>query len=218
MDAHCPVPIFLLFDSAEILTRRETLFSARTLARRGGTFEDSAESFVNLPFDKIYHNAWLEDEEKADIIACRHAEVILPGNLDLSSLKFIWCRSQAEKSTLLHLIGGDARRRWADKIFEGKKSDLFYTRWTFVERADLSEADMVFFFNPSTETPGPFRLKVTVSIAGADTPICYEDDQFIANSRLALQFKTRQEGYTVQLALDGCVAYESAFAERAAVL
>jgi hypothetical protein len=218
MDAHCPVPVFLLFDSAEILTRRETLFSGQSLARRGGAFEDSAKSFVKLPFEKIYHNTWLAGEQKDDIKACRHAEVVVPDSLDLNSLKYIWCRSQAEKSTLLHLMNTDTRRRWADKIFEGKKYDLFESRWTFVERADLSSSDMIFLFNPNTQTPGPFQLKVTVSIPGVDTPSYREDDQFMANNRLALRFRRRQERYTIQLVLDGCVAYESAFAERASVL
>jgi hypothetical protein len=196
-NAHCPIPIFLLFDAADLLTRKETGFSSRSLARSHGSAEYSSRAFTKLPFDKIYHNTWLADEEKEDIKACRHAEIIVPGALDLKPLKFIWCRSQAEKTTLLSLLKPAVKTQWADKIFEGKKYDLFEARWTFIERADLSSEEMTFFFNPNTATPGPFKLKVIVDLPESKGLTAYENGQFSANSKLALKFKTKRDNYTV---------------------
>ncbi len=129
-------------------------------------------------------------------------------------MKYVWCRSQAEKSTLLYLLGSDAKRSWADKVFEGKKGDLFFARWTFIERADLSATNMVFFFNPSTQTPGPFELRVRVTVPGRTDPLVYEHPSFTANSKLQLLFKQNWQRYIVDVTLDGTLAYRNEFIER----
>jgi hypothetical protein len=87
LDSHCPVPVFLLFDSLDILTRQSTLFSDRSLAKAAVGVGDSAVEFLKLPFQKIYHNTWFEPDQHDEIVACRHAEVIVPRSLDLDALK-----------------------------------------------------------------------------------------------------------------------------------
>lgn len=201
-----------------ILTRQDTQFSASSLARAGARADVSATAFTNLPFEKIYHDGAFAAQHREEIVGCRQAEIVVPGSLDLTALKFIWCRSQAEKTTFLHLLSDESRRQWADKVFEGKKYHLFHTRWTFVERADLSGQDMIFFFNPSTETPGPFPLRITVRIPGAQEPLSYEDAAFIANTKLALKFRTPCTHYTVEVRLDDVLAYQNSFVEHGGVL
>ena len=99
--AHCPVPVFFLFDSGDLLTRKSTQFSDGSLAGYNpGRIGDTGKFFESLPFQQIYHNTWFKEEEKQEIVARRHAEVIVPDELDLDSLRFIWCRSEAEKETL----------------------------------------------------------------------------------------------------------------------
>ena len=218
LDSHCPVPVFLLFDSLDVLTRQSTLFSDRSLAKHGVRVGGSAAEFLKLPFQKIYHNTWFEPDERDEIVACRHAEVIVPRHLDLDALKYVWCRSQAEKTTLLHLLRPGVRAMWADRIYQGNKYDLFFNSWTFVERADLSSSDMVFFFNPSTKTPGPFLLRVRVKVADLSDPIVHEDNAFMASGRLQLLFKRNRSRYTVEVTLDESLAYQSEFVERDPVL
>jgi hypothetical protein len=218
LESNCPVPVFLLFDSVDALTRSETQFSEYTLAKYGGHAQGSAAAFTKLAFSKIYHNTWFAPDERDEIIGCRHAEVIVPGCLDLSALKYVWCRSQAEKSTLLHLLGPESKRRWADKVFQGKKYDLFFARWTFIETADLSSSNMVFLFNPSTETPGPFSLRVNVSVPDLSSPLVYEDRGFMAKGKLSLRFRQTCSRYTVTLTLDGSLAYKNEFTDRSPVL
>ena len=107
-DAHCPVPVFFLFDSAEILSRDGCMFSDRGLAARSHGIMSTAQELADLEWLKIYHTGWFDRSrpEEADIVSRRMAEVIVPGRLDLGSLKWIYCRSEAEKDTLLHLLTG----------------------------------------------------------------------------------------------------------------
>lgn len=128
LESHCPVPIFFIFDAKSIMTNQETLFSDGNLAAGARTGE-SSNFFLSLPFEKIYHDrslCGLSDREKRNIIFHRHAEVIIPKSLDLSSLKFIWCRSQAEYETLIHLLSPKIRQKWQKKIGVGNKPILFY--------------------------------------------------------------------------------------------
>ena len=52
-DAHCPVPVFLLFDSAEILCREDSLFSDRGLASWIHQIMSTAQELENLDWPKI---------------------------------------------------------------------------------------------------------------------------------------------------------------------
>jgi ssDNA thymidine ADP-ribosyltransferase, DarT len=57
--AHCPVPVVMLFDSVEILTRADTQFSKGNLAA-GAAVGDDARFFAGIPFKEVYHDTWLD--------------------------------------------------------------------------------------------------------------------------------------------------------------
>ena len=83
--AHCPVPIFFLFDIKPIVSREETKFSDGNLAADANV-DSTAAFFTSLPFEKIYHerSLWgLDEGEKRKIIFHRHAEVIVPQAVEL---------------------------------------------------------------------------------------------------------------------------------------
>ena len=104
--AHCPVLIFFLFDSAQILTCADCRFSDQGLNNAGAAILSTAEELKNLPWQKIYHNTRFDRSriEESDIARRRQAEIIVPRDLKLDALKYIYCRSVAEKETLLHLL------------------------------------------------------------------------------------------------------------------
>ncbi len=52
LESHCPVPIFLLFDSVEVLTRQETRFSDGSLARAGAPPTSLQPISSNYPFQR----------------------------------------------------------------------------------------------------------------------------------------------------------------------
>ena len=212
--AHCPVPVFLLFDSKDILTRASTQFSSGSLAGYSpGHVGTKASFFEKLPFNQIYHNSWLGEAEKKKIIASRHAEVIVPDLLDLEQLRFIWCRSEAEKETLISFLCASLRNQWANKVFHGKKYDLFFSQWSYVEQVTLDQDGARFSFNRNTRTPGPFDLEAAVEDHGTGKTLRWRKEGFEANRKVSCKFQNPILNYTIELRLGGWLAYRYEYEE-----
>jgi len=214
LGAHCPVPVVMLFDSVDILTRHDTEFSEGNLAANASTGNNS--SFLqNIPFETVYHNSWMTEEEKRSVIFHRHAEVIIPGELDLSALRFIGCRTQAEYETLFHLLASEARERWSAKMGLGTRANLHFRRWTFVEQVDLSSKEIRFKFNPSSSTPGPFYACVVIREDSTGDEYAWENRSYMADSELRLALRSLKDpsGYVVKLTLDGRLVYSNHYQE-----
>jgi len=93
--------------------------------------DDSVDFYLSLPFDKIYHDSGLSrfSESKKSIIFHRHAEVIVPEALDLSSLSYIICRSRAEFETLINLLSmlhKQEHLKLREKIFIDNRALFFF--------------------------------------------------------------------------------------------
>lgn len=174
--AHCPVPVVFMFNSLPILTREEVRFSDGNLASTFFTkVGENAEFFKKLPFEKIYHSGSLHRfiwYEKSGIIRNRHAEVIVPKELDLEELSLIWCRTQAEFETLIHLISEETYERWKEKIGVANRIPLFYENWTFVKKVVYHQSSVEFIFNHGFPR-GPFNVKVTVKDMGTGKTYSY---------------------------------------------
>ncbi len=217
MNAHCPVPVSFIFDAESILTRPETMFSAGNLAA-GADTGNTAGYFQSLPFEKIYHDRslWgLSDSEWRKIIYHRHAEVIVPNYIDLSTLKLISCRSQAEFETLIYLLPWRVRRKWSRHIGVSRRSMLFFGKWPFLEKADLSRSSNAFSFNPSENT-GPFHAKIELTETKSKDIYSWEKNDFHASGTLSLDLSNlaNPESYTVKFTLDGQLAYENRYLDE----
>ena len=151
--AHCPLPIFFLFDSAEVLTRSDCEFSNGNL----GSTPDlgSNASFLReLPWEKIYSTGW-HDPNDHSFTFHRNAEVIVLNELDLKGLRQVVARTEAERETLISLLEGAAIRKWEDVISVDHGLDLFERKWTFIESVELSDETVLLNFSPDTQGPGP---------------------------------------------------------------
>ena len=215
LGAHCPVPVVMLFDSLEILTREDTQFSEGNLAANARTGKDAA-FLRRIPFEMVYHDSWFEPSEKKDIIFHRHAEVIIPNELELSPLRFVACRTQAEYETLLHLLEPEAREKWSGHIGLGMKANLHYRRWTFIEEVELTREKIRFQFNPSSKTPGPFRANVQISEDATGGKYAWRSDAYMGNSTLEINLRglRHPEAYRVRLELDGNLAYANRYQDE----
>jgi hypothetical protein len=160
LGSHCPVPIFFCFNALEVLSLDETEFSNGNMGSSVAQHSKEQEFFESIPFELVFHSRWFTPDERDTIIFHRSAEVLVPHHLPLdSSLKFIACRSAAERQTLLHLLPSALRQEWSQHIRIGDQG-LFERRWTFVEEVVVVDNNtIVFKFNPSTTTPGPFNVK-----------------------------------------------------------
>lgn len=208
-DAHCPVPVFLLFDAAAVLALPKARFSDRGLGGKGYRLGDSLEALKNLPWPKIYHNRWLDPQMEREIIACRNAEVIVPKEVSLDALQGIFCRSEAEKDTLLHLLPQAQSWRYRDKISATLRHALFFRQRTFVEEVSFLP-DISVYFSPDTRCPGPFHLQIEVEGKTlADIKNYVMCQPFVLSQSL----KGFRKGAEVRITLDGCLIYAGAIRE-----
>lgn len=211
LQAHCPMPVYFLFDAVELLTRQTTKFSDGNLAAAGCNVGEDAAFFKAIPFEKVYHDSWLDEFEKRNIVYHRHAEVLVPDVLDLTNLKGIICRTEAELRTLRHLLNGRLFRKFAQRT--RTKPELFHQRWTFVETAELEQAKVTLRFNRNSLTPEPFVARLEIKDLNADKSYFWENTAYRANDVLSVTMPQIKEptSYEARFTLDGVVAYADLF-------
>lgn len=213
-DAHCPVPVFFLFDLAAILSLPDSVFSDRGLGARNYRLGATLAELQALPWQQIYHNTWIDwsDPDSArEIVACRNAEIIVPGQLDLSVLKAIYCRSEAEKDTLLYLLPDTLRQQYRHKILASTRNELFYRQRTFIERVVLLKDRLYLRFSPDTRAPGPFRLKIEINNG---TAVVHERPNFsLPPYDYDVPLPGAFPAYTVDVMLDDHLIYANAFVD-----
>ncbi|MGI5881075.1 MAG: DarT ssDNA thymidine ADP-ribosyltransferase family protein [Syntrophomonadaceae bacterium] len=178
LDSKCPVPIFFLFDAKGLLSRQEVSFSNMSLTKAHHQVFSDANGFKNLPFNLIYHDAAFPPEQRDLIVGSRHAEVIIPNQLDLDDLKNIWCRSEAEYKTLINLLDPIARKKWQKKIGGGKKGNLFFRKWLFIEKVNFDENEISFIFNLPSYKCSPFHAKVIIEEKNTGMMYKWENEGF----------------------------------------
>lgn len=210
--SHCPVPIFFLFDLFQLLVRDDCLFSDSNLARLG--FDglcSSAEELATFEFAKIYHDTWVSQEARRDMVSHQNAELVIPSELDLSALKLIYCRSAAERETLLYLLPTQIRNAWSHKIAVASTATLFYRKWAFVETAALSNDGAILSFSPDPEYAKPFELRLVRTIGNPKETIT---KNFAANRSLPIKFPSDLSRYDFEVYLDDNLAYAGSFDEK----
>jgi hypothetical protein len=212
LKAHMPVPVFFLFDATDVLTRASTKFSYGNLAAHPDVGEN-ADYFEAIPFEKVYHDSWMSEGEKGNIKFHRQAEVIVPNELELDALQLIWLRTEAEYKTLLHLLPPAVAKKFEPKMRRGKKPNIHFYKWSFVESASLEQNKISLVFNASTLTPGPFAAYLEVRNRATGEGYKWEHSQFQAKDQLTVvipQIK-KAAAFDVRFTLDNSVAYADRF-------
>lgn len=216
LNAHCPVPVYFLFDSKAIASRDDVIFSDGNLGSQGVLTGNGIEFLKSLDFERIYHNEPLTDDySKRNIIFHRCAEVIVPDFLDLAHLKLIMCRSQAEKMTLLNMLTSGESKRFANKISCSSTANLFFQRWFYVDSVDLDSERMIFkFIFPAVRETFHCRINVKDNLTGKI--FSWEKDAYDINGSLVIYHNvdmSRPRNYTVELFLDSHIACKNEFNE-----
>ena len=213
---HCPVPVVFLFDSHEILTRHDTLFSDGNLASPYAEVSDQSDAFGDLPFKWIYHSSPVYGEpERSQVMFHRNAEVIVPDPLNLTGLQRIATRSVAEYETLRNLLSHSKRRFWASRIEPGVRPGLHAGRWSYIERVDMSASQITLRFNPVTETPGPFRLICEIVEHNTGKMYSLTKTEFTAKQPLTMNLLNLSDPreYRLRVRLDENLAYQGEYEE-----
>ncbi|MFZ0547585.1 MAG: DarT ssDNA thymidine ADP-ribosyltransferase family protein [Candidatus Promineifilaceae bacterium] len=215
--AHCPVMIFFLFDAGDFLTRVRCEFSDGNLGSSKARRLSTASELRSLPWKKIYHQGPFDRSryEEADISFRRSAEVIVPNRLSLSALKYIYCRSAAEKETLLHLLPQEVKQKYQPRIISTTRNLLFFRQHTFVETVRLSATSARFHFSPETKSPGPFHLQIEVISDSLDRMHIEQDDFYIdLRAPLEVNYPAPAFNYRMRLKLDQHIAYENRYFDQ----
>ncbi|WP_420629292.1 DarT ssDNA thymidine ADP-ribosyltransferase family protein [Candidatus Leptofilum sp.] len=203
---------FSLFDSEYILTLDGCQFSDGGLGSPRARYLSNASDLKNLPWKKIYHTGRF-DPSKEDITFRRSAEVLVPNSLELNALRYIYCRSQAEKETLLQLLEPNNRRKYRNKVAATSRSTLFFRKHTFIQTGRLSAQSATFDFSPETSSPGPFNLKIEVQTETQNG--AYEINNFMVkpNQNFSISFRRKIPKYTIRVKLDNYLAFANSFEE-----
>lgn len=154
-DAHCPLPVALLFDAKLVLGQEGVRWSREALSRHieHPWLGSDASSLEAMPFERIYDESYVPADRR-DLRGPRQAEVIVPERLSLEGLQEIVVRSEADRQTL-HTVLGSTRRRsdrnsWPFNLI---KTDyrLFCGKWPSIERVDRIDESIRFEFSPGRQ-------------------------------------------------------------------
>lgn len=205
-NAHCPVPVFLLFDFIKILSLDNILFSNGNIANRGAEIYGNLADLEKLEFDNIFN-----DDNKnyhKHIIYCRHAEVLVKNELNVYDyLKLVVVRSQADKESLLYWLNDEAKIKLHGKI-KVDSLGLFKHRWLSLEKVELQANKIIFHFeNAQRKT---YDVKVTAKKL-TDNKIFSGVIAAFSSTKLHWNFdeNTLVDGLHIRLKVDNTVIYEN---------
>jgi len=211
LNAHCPVPIFFLFDSKAMLIRADSFFSYGSLAVDNAAY-NQAKDFKKMPFQYVYHEGSYDTTLQWFIKNNRHAELIIPEECSLENLKAILCRSTAEKETFLNQLSPATRLKYQDIIHVDSRNDFFNGERTFVEKANLTKEEIVFTINKGFHSS---VFNVILKTLEHSTNIVYTwgEDKLELNQSLAFNLLNLKDptSYEVKLYLDEHLAFHGSF-------
>jgi hypothetical protein len=213
-NAHCPFPIFLLFDFVKLLSRDDCLFSDGNIASTiHTTIYQDITALNNLEFEYIYHRAPLLDPEtKAHIKNCRHAEVLIPDEINVYEyLSKISVRSEAEKQTLLYCLSSETRDMLKDDIHI-RTIGLFYADRLYVDKVSLENDIFKIQFSKPTQE----RYDITFILTNIDTGFEGRHDASgitLESRRGQIRLHENFIGHTIELQINinDNLAYKNSF-------
>ncbi len=208
-DAHAPILVMFVLDSARVLALPDVLFSDRNMQKLGSNSGDSEEFFSTIPFDKVFHEGGIAGDYS--IIEHRCAEVLPTSPLPLGEcLKGIWFRSEAERDTLLHLLG-ESRPRWERLCRVSEELKLFDKKYSFLNEIGLSTEGVSFRINHRPDLQ-PINLEIQVHDLNGRVHIDFHDIAFATFNETGGRWICRKPldlgSYHVRVKIEGHIAYD----------
>lgn len=163
--AHCPVPVFFLFRSWEVLSREDVFFTKESLAlHKEVSLFQGIDQYQALPFENIFHNRTLfnyQPEEKKQIIENRHAEVVVLDEFPINQLYRIVVRSYPEKDFLLSQLDEVDKNKYSSMIEVDSKKRFFFGLRAYLIKVMMNEQRILLTFNPGEKKE---ELKVYIEV------------------------------------------------------
>ncbi|WP_342415607.1 DarT ssDNA thymidine ADP-ribosyltransferase family protein [Paenibacillus sp. FSL R10-2782] len=214
--AHCPMPIFFIFHSLPLIALEDSQFSYGSLASHGTETYNTIEKFKEMPFASIYHEGSYDPHSQNYIKYHRHAELIIPDDCDLEYLYGIVCRSHAEKETFLHHLDAPTAKIWEKLISVDTSGKLFYSHWTYIDRAVLSTERIIFYLNKGNRVKGVFEYHLDILEHQSGKHYYSSKEGYSPKDILSFDLKNLKNSndYTVTLRLDGDLAYSNVYKSK----
>ncbi len=205
-----PILVMFVLNSRPILTCDGVQFSDINMQANAANVGDDEQFFQTIQFHKVYHEGSYGGDNS--ITQHRCAEVLCPSPVNLSAvLERICCRSEAEKATLLHLLGPHAAR-WLPYMKVSDDLAVFLRHFVFVNHVELAPTGIVFELNPRRNRQ-PVDVRLT---------IWRQTGVMVANFHYASLNETPPSGgrwrapvdltdgrYRVRIELEGHLAYDA---------
>jgi hypothetical protein len=210
---HAPILVMMIFDARAVLVGPATRFSNGNMQSDAAQVFASEPEFANLPFGDIYHEGAFDpgSERGNEIKLRRCAEVLLPSPLRLdTSLEAVLCRSPAERTTLLYMLGDAVGRLWSPKIRVFNQPGIFESSWAYIDELNGSANGIWFKLHPR-RAGGPVDFRMVVKDdRGRVVRQSYKGD--LDPSRNWKVAANLQPGvYTVECMVENCLAYKASF-------
>ncbi len=203
-DAHCPIPVFLLFDSMSLLKKIEIQFSEGNFAAPGSKPVEKRH-FEDLPFEEIYSTGLFHSSAPSEKFH-RQAEVLFKDSLPLTSLKYIVCRSRAEHRMLQYKLQQNGLEEWSSKVLLSPTMKLFYSQRLFVKEVFLADNYAYISFNTSlTKHRVSFRIENTITSEVYIDSFNYSRDSIVEIKNSFFHMGD----FHIVIEIDGINAYES---------
>ena len=136
----------LVFDIRAVLTQPGVQFSNGNMQSHYTMVGDSENFFrLSIDWDSVFHSSSTTDNR---IFARRCAEALIPSPHSIvNSLEWVCCRSQAERTMLLHMIG-TAASTWAKKIIVSDDINVFQKDYVYCEEVGIDEMGVLLRLHP----------------------------------------------------------------------
>lgn len=105
----------------------------------------------------------------------------------------------------MHLLPSNIVGKWKDKVRLGEQG-FFERRWTHVEEVVVFNREITFRFNPNTQIPGPFDVKVEYREQNTHPPKIWQDKIERLNGALRVRPPNAIWG-EIRLYLDDALAF-----------
>lgn len=216
LNAHCPVPIYFLFDARKMLARKNVYFSKGTLASRASQIYHTAKSFMEIPFDLVYHDTYFDESSRDAIIYHRQAEAVVYETLDLKNLRYIFCRSEAEYQTLVHLLDKKTFKKYEPIIGHKDLLSLYFKKWLYIDKVSMDHKNVSFYFSLPDTHLDPISIRVVLTNHQTGKRYEIRDDSFVISKKKLVVWLDNcgnPNWYTVKLYFDDQIVYSNEYHE-----
>lgn len=211
-ERHAPMLVIMIFQAEDILTQPSVQFSDGNMQSHNTVTRSTNDAFRELPFDQIYHDGVYDSHsvQGDEIKRRRCAEVLISSPLQLNGhLQAVLCRSPAERSTLLHLLG-DSAGQWRDRIRVFAEPGLFENRWAYVNTVDGGPNGIEFTLHPRQDGR---TVATKLEVRNGDGELLlHSATKELDPAKNCIWRQSLQPGvYLTRIELEGCLAYEAPF-------